>query len=174
MTLQELFRTMGERPQFLVAFFAALPLLALILGALDRDRGHYSPWRYLYSGIIYLSAVPGIFSLTLNVYLFLFERQSVMNMDVLTQLLPIVSMILSLAIIRKNVDLNYIPGFDKLSGLLMLITAIMGLMWLADRTHIIAFFRMRFEVVALIFFGLLILIRIGSRQIFGTPYRSQG
>lgn len=59
MTLQELFRTMGERPQFLVAFFAALPLLALILGALDRDRGHYSPWRYLFPELFTSQLFPG-------------------------------------------------------------------------------------------------------------------
>lgn len=172
MTLQELLRYIGEHPQMVLAYFAALPLLALIIGILDGRRGHDMPWNYLYSGIIYLSAVPGIFALTLNVYLFLFERRSVMDMDIFTQVLPIVSMILALAIIRKNVDLNYIPGFDKLSGLLVFITAVMGLMWLADRTHIIAFFRMRFEVVLVIFLAILVLMRWGFKRIFGPAYRA--
>jgi hypothetical protein len=88
-------------------------------------------------------------------------------MDVLTQLLPIVSLVLTLAIIRRNVDLDYVPGFDKLSGLLLLITGLLGLMWLADRTHLIAFFQMRFEVVLAIFAVLLLLLRLGLRKIAG-------
>ena len=173
MTVQEFFRYLGDHPNLVVGYFALLPLLAWILGGVDRDRGHQSPWRYLYSGLIYLSAVPGIFSLTLNVYLFLFERMSVMSMDIFTQILPILSMILTLGIIRKNVDMDYIPGFDKLSGLLMLIAAVIGLMWLADRTRIVAIFFMPFWVVALIFIGLLIVIRFGYTRVFGAPYREE-
>ena len=167
MTVQELLQSIGDNPGYVLVYFALLPALALLIGWLDGARGHGNPWRYLYSGIIYLSAVPGLFALTLNVYLFLFERRSILDMDVLTQLLPIVSLVLTLAIVRRNVDLDYIPGFDKLSGLLLLITGLLGLMWLADRTHVVAFFQMRFEVVLAIFAVLLLLLRLGLRKIAG-------
>ena len=96
-----------------------------------------------------------------------------MDVDLILQVLPIVSMVMTLLIIRRNVDLDYIPGFDKLSGLLMIITAVLGLMWLADRTRIIAFMRLRWEVAILIFAGLLLLIRFGYQRSFGSPYRSR-
>ncbi|MFM8363110.1 MAG: hypothetical protein ACKOA4_10465 [Haliscomenobacter sp.] len=167
MTLQELLQHIGENPVYILSYFAALPAIALLTGRLDGERGHGNPWRYIYSGIIYLSAVPGLFALTLNIYLFLFEKRSILDMDVLTQLLPIASLVLTLSIVRRNVDLEYVPGFDKLSGLLLLISGLLGLMWLADRTHVVAFFQMRFEVVLLIFVVLLLLLRFGFRKVFG-------
>jgi len=57
---------------------------------------------------------------------------------------------------------------------MILITAVLGLMWIIDRTHVIAFINLRFEYVVLIFFAMIILIRIGYYQVFGSPYRSQG
>lgn len=173
MTLEDIFNLVAQNPKYVVFYFAILPVAALLAGLLDNDRGHTLPWNYIYSFLIYLVAVPGLFALTLNIYQFLFERVSVMRMDLVLQVLPILSMIFTLVIIRRNVDLDYIPGFDKLSGLLMIITAVLGLMWLADRTHIIAFLYLRWEVVLLIFVALLLLIRYGFQRSFGSPYRSQ-
>ncbi|MEY4135507.1 MAG: hypothetical protein ACOYOO_03290 [Saprospiraceae bacterium] len=173
MTLQEMLGYLGEQSGAVAGYFAALPLLALLIGAIDRDRGHIAPWNYLYAGIIYLSAVPGIFALTLNVYLFLFERRSVMDMDLISQALPVLSMILCLAVIRRNVDLAYIPGFEKLSGLLLILTAVIALMWLADRTQVIAFIRMRFEAVLLVFVAIFLMMRWGVRRVLG-PSRTSG
>jgi hypothetical protein len=172
MTLQELLNYAGNNPQSMLFYFGALPLAAVIVGLLDQQRGHNAPWNYLYAALIYLSAVPGIFALTLIVYQFLFERTSIMNLDVVSQLLPILSMLLTLGVVRRNVDLNYIPGFDKLSGLLFLIAATLGLMWLADRTRIFAFVSMPFYAVVLVFFGLLFAMRFGFKQAFGPGRRN--
>ena len=30
-------------------------------------------WRYVYAGLVYLACIPGVFAITLNVYLFLFS-----------------------------------------------------------------------------------------------------
>ena len=75
-------------------------------------------------------------------------------------------MILTLLIIKRNVDFDAIPGFDKLSGLMMMIAATLGIMWFIDRTHIYAITYLRFEVVLLIFFVLLLIIRFGWSRIF--------
>ncbi|HPH18638.1 MAG TPA: hypothetical protein PLE32_07670, partial [Haliscomenobacter sp.] len=91
---------------------------------------------------------------------------------VYTQLLPILSMILTLGIVRRNVDLSYVPGFGKLSGLLMLIGATIGLMWLVDRTRIYAIVSMPFSVVILVFVVLMLVLRFGYRQTFGRGHRS--
>ena len=174
MTLQEFLGYLGEHPGAVSAYFAGLPLLAWIIGVIDRDRGHVAPWNYLYSGIIYLSSVPGIFALALSVYMFLFERRSIMDIDLIAQALPVLSMILCLAIIRRNVDLAYVPGFEKLSGLLLIITAVIALMWLADRTQVIAFIRMRFEAVLIVFLAIFVIMRWGVRRVLGPPRSSSG
>jgi hypothetical protein len=171
MTLRDFLIYLGNHPEAVVLFFALLPIAALLLAWIAGAEGKNSPWNYLYSAIIYLSAVPGIFALSLGVYMFLFERRSVMDIDVYTQVLPIASMFLTLGIVRRSVDLSYVPGFDKLSGLLMLIAAAIGLMWLVDRTHIYAIVSMPFSVVLLIFVVLMLTLRFGYRQAFGRARR---
>ncbi|MCB0653516.1 MAG: hypothetical protein KDC85_19725 [Saprospiraceae bacterium] len=168
MTLKELFDLMAQNPVYLLFFFIVIPMTALLSGFFGKNEGHLSPWKYLYSTLIYLICVPGIFSVSLSIYMFLFEKRSIMDTDIYTQILPVFSMIFTLLIIRNNVDLDDVPGFGKLSALVMIISATLGLMWFIDRTHIIVFSYLRFEMVLLIFAILLILIRFGWYRIFSA------
>lgn len=172
MTLEEFFQKIADNPSYIVFFFTLLPLTALLAGWMGKGEGHLSPWKYLYSTLIYLVSVPGIFAVTLSVYLFLFERRSIMQTDVLVQILPIISMIATLLIIRRNVRLEYIPGFDKLSGLIVMITAALAIMWFVDRTRILVFTYIPFQYVILILIGLLVVIRLGWRRLFATDEHS--
>jgi hypothetical protein len=85
-------------------------------------------------------------------------------MDLWTQVLPIVSMILTLLLIRKNVSFDRVPGFGKIHGLMVMIGAILILMWLVDRTHIIAISFIPFYQVILGFLVLLGIAMIGWRK----------
>lgn len=142
--------------------------MAFVAGLISREKGVEAPWRYLYSTLIYFICVPGIFSITVSIYQFLFERRSIWDADVFVQVLPIISMVVTLLIIRRNVNLDYIPGFDKLSGLVMIIAATLTIMWFVDRLRIIVFSYLRFEYVILFFIGLLLVIRLGWRRAFGS------
>ena len=165
MSLKEFFELLADNPVFIIGFFLFIPFSALIAGWMGKGEGHLSPWKYFYATLIYLVCVPGIFSITLNIYLFLFEQHSIMETVIVTQLLPIISMIVTLLIIRKNVDLDMIPGFDKLSGLVMMIGGVLSLMWIADKTRILVFSFLPFQMVLLIFGGLLLAIRLGWRKL---------
>ncbi len=167
MTLQEFFDLLGQNPAYVLFFYFMLPFTALLAGWLAKGEGHLSPWKYLYSTLIYLACVPGIFAVTLSIYFFLFERRSILDTNIYTQILPIISMVLTLFIIRKNVNLDKVPGFDKLSGLIIMIAATLGIMWFVDRTRIYAITFLPFQVVFLIFAGLLLIIRFGWSQFFG-------
>lgn len=165
MTLRAFFDYLGENPFVLLAYFLFIPLTALIAGALGRGEGHLSPWRWLYAALVYAVCIPGIFAVTLGVYFFLFERGSIMDVNVLLQVLPIVSMILTLALIRNNVDFGSVPGFDKISSLMTMIAAIIVLMYLLDRTHLIAFVNVPVQYLVLIVLGLLLAFRFGLKQL---------
>ncbi len=167
MTLQECFDLLGQNPAYVLFFFFMVPFTALLSGWLAKGEGHLSPWKYLYSMLIYLASVPGIFAVSLSIYFFLFERRSILDTNIYTQVLPILSMIFTLFIIRKNVSLDDIPGFDKLSGLILMISATLAIMWFVDRTHIYVISFLPFHVALLIFAGLLLLIRFGWTQFFG-------
>ena len=167
MTLQQLIDQLGGKPEWLLAYFSALPLIALLAGLMAKNEGHLSPWKYLYSVLIYGVCVPGIFAVALNVYLFLFERRSIFQFDVYTQILPFFVMLLTLWIISRNVPFQYIPGFDKISGLVLMIFATISLMWIVDRTRIVVFSYLRFEYVLGIFAALLLLMLYGWKRLFG-------
>ncbi|MEZ4991986.1 MAG: hypothetical protein R2824_16310 [Saprospiraceae bacterium] len=166
MTLEEFFQKIADNPAYVIFYFTIIPLTAVLAGWMGKGEGHISPWKYLYSTLIYMVSVPGIFAVTLSIYFFLFERRSIMDTDVFIQILPVISMVVTLLIIRRNVRLEHIPGFDKLSGLIMMISATLAIMWFIDRTHIIVFTHIPFMYVILIFAALLVAIRIGWKRLF--------
>lgn len=168
MTLRDFFDATSAQPIYIVFYFTMIVLVALLTGWLAKDEGEDSPWKYLYSALLYLVCVPGIFAISLQIYLFLFERRSIFDMNILLEVLPVISMIATILIVRKNVNIDRIPGFDKLSGLVMMICAALAIMWFIDRTRIVVFSYMPFQTVLLIFAGLMLVIRLGwSRMIKG-------
>ena len=161
MTLKQFFELLAMNPEVLIFFFLACPLTALLASWLGRGEGHLTPWKYMYSALVYLICIPGIFAVTLNVYLFLFERQSIFDADLWTQILPIFSMIATLMLIKKNVSYDDVPGFGKIHGLMLMIAAIILFMWMIDRTHIIAITIIPFQQVILAFLVLLGVAMLG-------------
>jgi len=165
MTVRELFDFIGNNPNYILYYFIGIPILAGIIGLIGDDKSAMSPWKEFFMIVIYAVMIPGIFALFFNLYLFLFENHSILNFDVYTQILPIVSMIVTLLVIRRYVSFENIPGFDKISGLIMIISAIVILLWIADRMRIIAFTYMPFHYFILIFVGLLIAINFGVKRL---------
>lgn len=160
MTLLELFQLIADKPSLIIGYFLVIPFTALLAGWLGKGEGHLSPWKYLYSVLIYMVSIPGLFAVILNVYLFLFERRPILETDVYSQILPIFAMVGTLLLIRRNVDLDQIPGFDQLTAFLMIVTIVMGIMWILDKTRIIAFTYIPFYYVLLILLSLIIVIRV--------------
>ncbi len=165
MTLRELFDYLSANPNMVVAYFLLMPTVALLAGFIAKGDGHLNPWKYLYTGMVFLVCIPGIFAATLAVYLFLFEGGgSIYNVNLLTQVLPIGSMIATLSIIRRNVAFEQIPGFGKMSDLIMMIVAIIVLMYFLDRLHLVAWVNVSVLWLFLIVVGFLLLFRYGLKR----------
>jgi hypothetical protein len=165
MTLGEFFTYVGQHPMGVILFFIGVPALVLLIGWISQGEGHNPPWNFLFGVLIYAVCIPGIFSVALSVYLFLFQRGNILNTNVLTQILPILSMVLTLAIVRRHVPMEYVPGAGKLSNLMMMIGAIFILMYLLDRTHIFAFAYIPVQYLLLIVVGLLLVFRITLKNL---------
>ena len=161
MTLQDFFNACAEQPAIPIFFFTALPLTAFLAWIFGKGEGHISPWKYLYSILVYLAFIPGIFSITLSIYFFLFEKRSIMETDIVLQIVPVVVMILTYWLIKKNISMDQIPGFGKLSGLILMISVIMVAMWILDRTHVIAITIIPFQWFILLFIALIVAARYG-------------
>jgi hypothetical protein len=115
--------------------------------------------KYLYAVLVYAVCIPGIFAVALSVYQFMFGRRDILNADVLAQVLPIGSMLLTLGIIGRNASFSAIPGFGRLSGLMTMIAAVFVLMYILDRLHIVAFVRLPVEVLLVVVVGALLMLR---------------
>ena len=166
MTLGEFFDLISEHPEIILCYSIALPLTAFLAGVLGKGEGDLSPWKYLYSSIIYLVCIPGIFAVTLNVYLFLFERMSIMDANIYTQILPILLMLFTLWIISRNISFELIPGFNKISGLMTILAAILSIMWILEKTRILVFTYMPFHYVLILFLILFLLITYGLKKMW--------
>lgn len=166
MTLQQFFNIISDNPSIVIFYYIALPLTAFLVGLFAGNEGYKSPWKFVYSALIYLSLVPGIFVLMLNVYLFLFERMSIMDMNLYTQVLPIIGMIVVLLLITRKVDLRLVPGFDRMSGLILLVFVVLLIMWILDRTRIFAVTFLPFQYFVLLLIGVFVAVRYGIRTIF--------
>jgi hypothetical protein len=164
MTFQEFLNYLGQNPSSILMYFSLIPLTAVLAGFLGKGEGHVSPWNLLYSVLIFAVCIPGIFAFSLNVYLFLFERRSIFESDMLSQVLPVFSMIGTLLVISRNVDFAHIPGFGKLSALMLVIGVTFMFMWLLDRTHIYVIAYLPFWQVMALFGVLFLAIRYGMSR----------
>jgi len=137
MTLQELFDTMAANPTPVLLFFTMLPVTAVVTGFMtDKGEAYESPWKYLYSALIYLACLPGIFALTMCVYHLLIDGRSFLQLNVLAYFLPILVMIGTLLAINRTVDMRRIPGFNRISGLSMIIVTCFITILIIQKTRI--------------------------------------
>lgn len=165
MTLQEAFDYAGNNPSYIVFYFSIIPFAALLAGIMEREEGHLPPWNFLYSSLVFMVAIPGILAVGLSVYKWLFERSSIMQTSMILQILPIVSMLVTFFIIKRNVRMDSLPGFHRLGGLVMMISAAMAIMWFIDRVRIIIFSYMPIQYLLIILLVFLVVIRLGWRRI---------
>ena len=124
MTGRELIEVLGgQRVLLLVVLLVpvvAVPMVGLLHG---RDGGSRSPWRYVYSVLVYLACVPGILAAVLTGYVVFFSRENLLDLDVLVFVAPIVTMTAALLLMRRNVRFADVPGFDRLAGLMVMLAA---------------------------------------------------
>ncbi len=166
MTLRAIFQALSAQPGLLALLLLAIPLLAFLVNLWAGDTAEeVLRWRYGYATLVYLACIPGMFALSLNIYLFLFERQSIWDINLVAQGLPLLTMGATLMIIKRKIPFQYIPGFGRLSAFLTLIVAIMGIMWFIDRTRIYAITYVPFTYIVVGFVALLLIIRFAWSRI---------
>lgn len=164
MTLKQFFDFISINPSLILFYSVAVPLSALLTGIFSKGEGHLTPWKYFYAFLIYFVCIPGIFAITLDVYLFLFERQSIWDANLYTQFLPVLVMLITLMIIKRYVQLDAIPGFGRLTGLILMISAVLIAMWFLDKTHIFVFSYLPFYQVVILLVILFAVIRLAWRK----------
>nr|MBS0037216.1 hypothetical protein [Saprospiraceae bacterium] len=167
MTLQDFFDVLAGNATAVFTFLISVPFSALLANYLSGPSAAGTPWKYLYSGLIYLACIPGIFVFTLVLYLFLFEKVSILDLDIIHHLLPMITMAATILIIKKKVNLDLIPGFGKITALLVMIMVVLIILWVLDRTRIWVITFLPLPFALLIFVVLLLFLLWGWRRFSG-------
>ncbi len=167
MTTRDLIHQAGQHPVALAVALATPPLVALLVGRLhDRGRGGAGPWKYLYAVLVYLACVPGMFAGVLTAYTLFFSRENLLDTNLLVYFLPIVSMIITLVLIRKNVAFDEVPGFDRLSGLMVMVGCSFAIALAIQKTRVWIFFGGSIERLFILAAGIFGLMKWGAYMLF--------
>ncbi len=166
MTVAEFLELISNNPFILILYFSTMPFIALLALIFGKGEGHLSPWKYLYTCLVYMVCIPGIFGIAMVLQSLLIERQSFMNLNIYVTLLPLVSMALTLFLIKRNVPLDYVPGFDRITGFMMMIFVCIVFFWALTRIRVLAVTYIPFHYFLIVFLGLLLLMVFGWRRLF--------
>jgi len=167
MTLKDIIGITGNNPLILLLIFIIIPGTAFVLPMIHRRTiMAMSPWRYVYTILIYLVAFPGILSFVLVGYALFFTKSNLMNVNILVYFLPIISMIVTLIVMKKNVSFDDIPGFDRIYGLMTMFAMTFVFILIIEKTRIWLFFGGSiFFLIAIVVF-LFSLLKWGSHMLF--------
>ncbi|MCY3021915.1 MAG: hypothetical protein NTW87_23130 [Planctomycetota bacterium] len=171
MTFEDLARCLEHYPACLAVALLLPPVTCLLLMLAHRKgAGAVSPWKYVYAVLIYWVCVPGLFAAVLTAYLLLFQNANLMKLNILVFFLPILSMGITLALIGRNAgSFDPIPGFNRLSGLMLMLVVSFAIAFVLHRLHIwVAFFGDlgSLLLIALIAFALL---KLAAQRMAGAP-----
>ncbi len=167
MTTRDLIQWAGRHPVVLMAAFIAPSVIAWLAGRLHgKEQGKLSPWKYLYAVLVYLVCVPGMFAGVITAYTLFFSGENLLDANLLVYLLPIASMIATLVLIRKAVSFDDVPGFDRLSGLMVMVGCSFGIALAIQKTRIFLFFGGSIGKLFLLAAGVFALLRWGTYMLF--------
>ncbi len=167
MSVNEFLIILTEYDYFILCFFSALPILSYVTGFFYQRSGRSVGIKTIYSVLIYLSVIPGTMAFLLIFYTMFFIRRNILDLNFYLYFLPLISMGLVLYIISRKVKFENLPGFGRLSGLLLLIGIVCLITLVLYRLHFfIGFFA---SIQSLIIAGIIIffLFRYAAGKING-------
>ncbi len=136
-TIRELVELASNYSAAAAVVLLCIPAAVLATGLMHgRGRGGSAPWKYLYALLVYLVCVPGMFAAVLTGYMLFFTRENLLDVNFLIYFLPIISMVVTLLLMRRQVNFGEVPGFDRLAGLMTMIGAAFVIVFALSRTRL--------------------------------------
>lgn len=141
MTIRELINTAQSHSVLITALFILIPFFTWSLKYLHGWNGaRKKQWRRVYTLLVYLACIPGSFSLVLTFYTLFFTSESLLDANLLVYAMPIASMIVTILLMQKAIDIYEVPGFGRLAGLMIMLFVSMGFALAVRKTRIFIFF----------------------------------
>lgn len=168
MTLRELFAAVdAARVPLLIGMGAVVALSGLLGLAHGRGNGGRAPWRYLYAFLVYAACGPGIFAAVAVIYALLFSGENLLDLNAAVYVAPIASMILTLGLMRRNVDFDDVPGFQRITGLMTMIGVTFAIALVLRSLRVWLFFSASLVWFLVLAAALFVLLKWGGRLLFG-------
>lgn len=141
-SLNDLTQFLATKRTALLVWFLLPPALTLLLG-IGRHRSQPLPhWQaWLYSAFVYAVTLPGMLAVALLLYGLLFSGQNLLQLDLFVHFLPVLSMIVTLMLLTRQIKLRNLPGFGSILGLMVLFGSLFLILLILARMRIwIGFF----------------------------------
>lgn len=165
MTVYDLINILTKNSNTILNYYILLFVIALIGLLFANSIRAKTPIVYVYSALIYAIIIPGLLAIILVIYNFFFLRKNLMQLELVTYYLPIIAMLFLLLIIKKTLPLKEIPGFDKLSGLFVILFITFLITYFVQRAVIGIFFIGSFTQLIVIFLVLLVVLKLGWNKL---------
>ena len=167
-SLLELIHTAAPYRPWIVAALVALPLVTWGAGLVLRRMSRRGAAIFL-SVPIHLAVIPGVaMALTLGYVLFFVRGNVLAELDAVLVLGPVASMGFTLLAASRVMRFEEIPGFDRLSGLMLLSALAFALAYLIYRLAFRVFFFSPLITLVLLFVAAFAGLRFAGRRAFGA------
>lgn len=166
MTVGDLISWLEANPWCVISYLIVMPLLALWLNWMTKDKELAGVWSILYSVLIYAICIPGIFAVSMLLHHLAFAKKgSVSNVNLLLHVAPAALMFVTIALIKKRTSLKSIPGFMGITGFMLILFGLMAIGWLLNKFRIVVFSYVPVGYLLLVLILLPVLIWIGWRKV---------
>nr|WP_299215001.1 hypothetical protein [uncultured Allomuricauda sp.] len=159
MTIQELIDWFSGNEYGVLGYFLCILLLTLLITVI-ANQSNFRKLRYVMSGLVFAVTIPGILAVLLILYSILFLGASLLNVSIIAYFLPVITMILTLIILSRKVSMKDIPGFDKLSALMIIIGITFIIIFILQKSFFGVFFVGGFVQLLIAFLIVLLILKL--------------
>ncbi len=159
MTIQDLIDWFSQNQNFTLGYFGGILVLS-ILTILVINQNNIKSLKYVLSAIVYAVTIPGVLAVLLMLYALLMQRTNILNVSVVTYFVPIIAMVITLIILNRKVKMRQIPGFDKLSSLIIMISIAFSIVFVLQKTYFGVLFIGGISQLFIAFIILLLILKV--------------
>ncbi|MBL4659170.1 MAG: hypothetical protein JKY19_02350 [Alcanivoracaceae bacterium] len=166
MSVQQFFSFLSDHTLWIVLFYVVILVLAIVFSYRQKKLSSQLNVKIL-SLLVFMVSIPGIMATIVVFYSLFFIRLNLLEVNIVVYFLPIITMIVTLLVISKKVNLNKLPGFNRLSGLMtLLVLTGLALLLLYKLRLFVGFFA---SMHSLLIFGIIFyfLFKIALRKLSG-------
>lgn len=167
MTVNEFLQYLIQFQLHIAAVLVGIPLFCALLNQTQTKATERKPIHYVYSAAIFATAIPGLFAAIIVFYSMFFIKANMLNSNVILHFLPIISMIATFLIVGRRVGFDILPGFQRLSGLMILLSIVCLVVFFLYRLRFMIGFFASIEQLLMIGAVLYVVFKIGLARIKG-------